>query len=191
MAIEIEHKYLFESSDIPRILSDSYKIDKIYQGYFHPEFGGRVRVVNGEKGFLTIKAGHGVSKYEFEYEIPIKDAIQLRHICKYKLHKTRYTLMFEGNKWECDVFHNDSYGVNLHGLCVAEIELPHEGYKYEKPAWALDNVTDDKQYSNLSLAVNGMPTMLSFKERLENAIYTKDYMLENKLRDIINLNSEE
>ena len=71
MAQEIERKFLVKAGWQPQGQGE-----KIAQGYLStvPERTVRVRI-KGEKGFLTIKGKNkGISRAEFEYEIPLKEA---------------------------------------------------------------------------------------------------------------------
>ncbi|MNY45444.1 hypothetical protein D3C86_1805470 [compost metagenome] len=107
----------------------------------------RVRT-KGEKGYLTIKGkSEGISRDEFEYEIPHEDALQLlTNFCPKFLEKERFELIVGEKKWEIDLFHG-----KLEGLIVAEIELESEEETFELPAWIDREVSDDVQYYNSKL----------------------------------------
>ena len=111
----------------------------IRQGYFTraEDYNVRVRIVDGKSAKLTIKSRKlesGISRYEFEYPIPLEDA---------------ETMMaeFSGHRWEVDEF----FGANK-GLVVAEIELESVDETFEKPDWAGEDVTADSRYGNQNLA---------------------------------------
>ena len=109
----------------------------------------RVRLL-GEKGFLTIKGPvRGISRPEFEYEIPATDAeYMIENLCGDRLvSKKRYTLKAGGMTWEIDEFS----GLN-EGLIVAEIELEREDQSFSRPAWLGTEVTFDPRYANAVLA---------------------------------------
>lgn len=144
--LEIEHKYL--------VINDSYKnIAKshreIHQGYLNrkPERTVRVRTV-GQSGYLTVKGKNsGDTRLEFEYEIPLEDALKMLGLCEPGIIvKTRYIVDFGGMTWEVDEYHGDR-----EGLVVAEIELPYTGYKYELPPFVGENVTGNPLYYNSNL----------------------------------------
>ena len=60
---------------------------------------------------------------EFEYEIPLDDAMQLLTLSQTPVvEKYRYRIPFEGHLWEVDEFCGDNSG-----LVVAEVELKSEG----------------------------------------------------------------
>ena len=83
MGKEIERKFLV--SFLPEGMSGT----TMRQGYLQPEKERAVRVRTikkdgSKKGFLTIKgigSESGMSRYEFETEIPISDADHLLSIC--------------------------------------------------------------------------------------------------------------
>ncbi|MCC5865031.1 MAG: CYTH domain-containing protein [Wenzhouxiangella sp.] len=108
----------------------------------------RVRVVD-DQAWLTIKGKtRGVSRAEFEYEIPVTDAVDmLENLCQQPIiDKTRYRLPLAEHVWEIDEFH----GVN-NGLIVAEIELSSEDESFEKPDWLGEEVSGDPRYFNANL----------------------------------------
>lgn len=108
----------------------------------------RVRIA-GDRGFLTIKGPPtGISRDEFEYEIPHTDATSLLVLCTGGIiEKQRYLLPWHGLIWEIDVF----YGANA-GLVVAEIELQNEAQAFPHPEWLGDEVSSDPRYTNAALA---------------------------------------
>ena len=151
MATEIERKFLV-TSDAWR---DGPPGERICQGYLCVEPGRTVRVrTKGNKAYLTIKgAAIGISRAEFEYEIPNDEAEELLKLCiPPLLDKTRCERLHEGFVWEIDEFH----GAN-EGLIVAEIELPGEKTDFAKPDWAGEDVSDDRRYANSSLISHPWP----------------------------------
>ena len=121
----------------------------IKQGFLSrvPERVVRVRV-RGDKGYITIKGvGKGASHPEFEYEVPLEDAMEMMALCEPPIiEKTRYIVMHEGNRWEVDEFHGD-----LQGLVIAELEVPSEDYSYSLPPFVGEEVTGDPRYYNSQL----------------------------------------
>ena len=103
----------------------------------------------GEKGFLTIKSPvQGISRDEFEYEIPVQEAEQILSLfCKNVIAKTRYHVPFEDQTWEVDVFSGDN-----EGLVMAEIELNSEDEDIPLPDWLGMEVSHDRRYFNSCLA---------------------------------------
>jgi adenylate cyclase len=126
----------------------------IKQGYFTraEDYNVRVRIIDGQSAKLTIKSRKlesGISRYEFEYSIPLEDAeTMMAEFCgKRIVEKTRHYVNYAGHIWEVDEF----FGAN-EGLVVAEIELESADEHFEKPDWAGENVTADSRYGNQNLA---------------------------------------
>lgn len=145
MAIEIERKFLVDMSklDLKDIPST-----KIIQGYL--SISPAVRVITaGEKAYITIKGEQkGISVPEFEYEIPMWDALKLIIMCKHTISKNRYYIQTGKHTWEVDVFNE----LNA-GLVIAEIELDSEDEEIDKPEWIGEEVTMDFKYKNTSLSM--------------------------------------
>lgn len=146
MAVEIERKFLVNSTQFLLGLEGT----EFKQGYLNRE-GATVRVrVAGEQGFLTIKGKtQGISRAEFEYPIPIKDAeAMLTTLCALPpIEKTRYLINHANKCWEVDVFH----GANQ-GLIVAEVELNSENEALALPEWVGADVSRETRYFNSQLA---------------------------------------
>ena len=148
MPQEIERKFL---------VKDGYKqfaftSIRIMQGYLSsvPERIVRVRI-KGEKGYITIKglsSLSGISRYEWEKEIPVDEARELLTMCEPGvIDKTRFLLQVGSFTFEVDEF----YGEN-EGLVIAEIELNSEEEFFEKPSWLGEEVTGNRRYYNSMLA---------------------------------------
>jgi CYTH domain-containing protein len=157
MALEIERKYLVNINDVDlnKIIQSETGV-YIAQGYLNTDLTKTVRVrVKGSKGYLTIKGIQvGVSKPEYEYEIPLADANEMLAMCDVKVLKTRYIENAEnGLVWEIDVFK----GLN-DGLIVAEIELPSEDTPIILPAWIKSEVSSDLAYANSNLGIKPYST---------------------------------
>ena len=150
MALEVERKFLVK--DEYKHLAE-YSV-QISQGYLStlPERSVRVRV-KGEKGYITIKGignESGISRSEWEYEIPLSDANELLRICESSIiRKKRYIIEYKGHTFEVDEF----YGEN-EGLVVAEIELSSEDESFDKPSWLGREITGEAKYYNLMLLKN-------------------------------------
>lgn len=144
MAKEIERKFLVKDSWQPQSAGI-----KIAQGYLStvPERTVRVRI-KGNRGYLTIKGkNQGISRAEFEYEIPVQDAEELLQMAEQPiLVKTRYLEKQGDFTWEVDVFAGENQG-----LVVAEIELPAEDAEFSRPAWLGEEVSGDVRYYNANL----------------------------------------
>lgn len=147
--IEIERKFLVTSDAFKK---EAFTQNRIAQGYLSsvPERTVRVRI-KGEKGFLTIKGisnESGLSRFEWEKEIPVEEAKKLLLLCeKGVIDKTRFEVKSGNHVYEVDEF----YGEN-EGLIIAEIELSSENETFEKPSWLGEEVTNDKRYYNSYLS---------------------------------------
>lgn len=114
------------------------------QGYLAITERTTVRVrVEGTRATLTIKGAQvGLTRPEYEYEIPPADAeAMLASLCGLVVEKTRYVREHAGRTWEIDVFH----GANA-GLVTAEVELASEADEVALPPWAGAEVSHDVRY---------------------------------------------
>lgn len=146
MAKEIERKFLVDLAKWDR---NGIAI-KMEQGYLAIVDKKVVRVrIADNHAYLTIKGNlSGITRDEFEYEIPVSDASQMMKMCiGNTVQKTRYVEEIEGKVWEVDVFE----GLN-EGLVVAEIELESENEAFVKPTWALQEVSSETRYYNFNLS---------------------------------------
>jgi len=149
--IEIERKFLVTSETFK---AEAFAQNRIAQGYLSsvPERTVRVRI-KGDKGFLTIKGSSnesGLSRFEWEKEIPLDEASALLKLCeKGIIDKTRFEVKTGNHVFEIDEF----YGEN-EGLIMAEIELKSETETFEKPNWLGEEVTNDNRYYNSYLSQN-------------------------------------
>jgi len=147
MGIEIERKFLVESDGWKAVAGAGMACR---QGYLasDPEKTVRVRII-GEQAFLTIKGvTSGISRPEFEYEIPVAEAADMMEMCGSAIvEKTRYFIGYGGMVWELDVFS----GAN-EGLVMAEIELESEAQEFGRPDWVGKEVSVDPHYYNAYLA---------------------------------------
>lgn len=144
--LEIERKFLV---DTDKWMPQS-EGEKITQGYLSTDKKRVVRVrTKGEKAFLTIKGEtKGITRPEFEYEIPVRDALQMLTLCEeFVIEKRRYTEVFSEKTWEIDVFENLNKG-----LVIAEVELEDENENVELPCWITQEVSLDKRYFNAFLS---------------------------------------
>ena len=147
MPTEIERKFLVRDRSIVSGLVGV----KMAQGYL-ADNGMIVRVrVAGDKGFLTLKGKTiGLSRAEFEYEIPLADAQALLadFATLGRIEKMRYYLPVNELTFEIDVFEQE-----LAGLVVAEVELPSEDHPVPPLDWLGEEVSHDPRYRNSELAV--------------------------------------
>ncbi len=146
MALEIERKFLLAGEGWRGLAEGrNYR-----QGYLCSDEVRTVRVrIAGERGFITVKGKtKGMTRDEYEYEIPLADAEEmLGALCgKTSIEKIRCKIPFAGHVWEVDEF----FGEN-EGLIMAEVELKSEDEAFVKPDWIGQEVTGDRRYNNASL----------------------------------------
>ncbi len=150
MAIEIERKFLVKGEFRGHA---SGKV-RITQGYLSSVPGRTVRIrVQDEKGFITIKgrsSESGLSRFEWEKEIPADEAHILLKLCGPDIiDKTRHFVPAGEHTYEVDEFH----GAN-EGLVMAEIELRSEDEGFIRPEWLGEEVTGQVRYYNSALIRN-------------------------------------
>ena len=151
MAQEIERKFL--------VLDDSYKHEAfsnshIQQGYICSDRGRTVRVrIRDARAYITIKGPSldgGLSRYEFEQEIPLDDARQLLTLCEPGIiDKTRWLVKSGDHTFEVDEFFGDN-----EGLVMAEVELQSPSDEPQIPHFIGKEVTGDRRYYNSQLRRN-------------------------------------
>ncbi len=147
MGKEIERKFTVHLQEWKALKKPKpIYIEQNYLFYEKP-FVSRVRIKNNI-GFITIKHGEGISRLEYEYEIPLKDAKELMQLHGQFLPivKNRYEVLFGGMLWEVDVFLGDNKG-----LVIAEIELESETQEFETPPWVDREVSKISKYLNFNL----------------------------------------
>lgn len=156
MKTETERKFLVKDMSFKRLAISSVRIR---QGYIAHEGGNNVRVRTwGDTAFLTIKGpgnASGMSRPEWEKEIPVGDALDLLGLCHGGIiDKTRHMVPAAGGPddtardgggryFEVDEFHGQN-----EGLIIAEIELGSEDEAFVHPSWLGEEVTGDPRYYN-------------------------------------------
>lgn len=145
---EIERKFLLTS------LPDLSDVEShfICQTYIGRSDRGVVRIrIRDDRGFLTIKSRTvGISRSEFEYEIPVEDARTMMSTLSITppIEKRRYLIPHGSHLWELDLFEGENSP-----LAIAEIELKAEDEPFDCPPWVGGEVTHDHRYSNSNLAL--------------------------------------
>ncbi len=147
MGIEIERKFL--------VKTDAWRLQATgtpyCQGYVAKTTGANVRIrIAGNQGFLTLKGkAQNLTRPEFEYSIPVDDAREMLDLwCRpHVVEKVRYRIPVGEFVWEVDEF----TGLN-EGLILAEVELDDPNQTVPIPDWVGDEVSDQAQYYNSSLA---------------------------------------
>ncbi len=149
MAIEIERKFLVMGKCYRQLAKPvSYR-----QGYLSTAKERIVRVrIEGERAFLAVKGvTNGVTRTEYEYEIPPAEAEHiLAKLCeKPIIEKDRYKIECDGMVWDVDEFHGPN-----EGLIVAEVQLNRENQQIIMPDWVGKEVSGEPKYFNSSLVQN-------------------------------------
>ncbi|WP_138471058.1 CYTH domain-containing protein [Poseidonocella sp. HB161398] len=131
MAKEIERKFLVEGEGWRRNVA---RKERLRDGIVAFGDGRKVRVrYDGTRATLTVKGPRrGISRDEFEYEIPPGDArVLLEEHCSGEIReKTRHHLFHDGQEWTIDEYHGA-----LSGILLAEIELTSEEARFARPPW--------------------------------------------------------
>lgn len=147
MAKETERKFLVKGAYKHLASKQLY----IMQGYISslPERSVRIRT-KGDKGYITIKGKSnvsGLSRFEWEKEIPVEEAEDLFQLCEPGIiEKIRYEITVGKHVYEVDEFYGDNQG-----LTIAEIELDSEEEAFIRPDWLGEEVTGDCRYYNSDL----------------------------------------
>ena len=145
MATEIERKFLVDKRKLRGLKFASE--EKFSQGYLSHDPTVRVRLADS-RAWLTIKSSTvGISRQEFEYEIPVADAEKLLKLCgRNVLKKYRRKIFYGGHTWEVDFF------AGRHaGLVLAEVELSAPDEPVALPEWVAKEVSGDARYFNSNL----------------------------------------
>ena len=151
MGKEIERKYLVKDNSFKEKAVEKHRI---VQGYLNkaPESTVRVRVIDQSNAYLTVKSlTVGSVRGEWEYCIPVKDAVELLGLCPKNevIDKTRHIVYYDNYRWEIDEFIHPSSG-----LVVAEIELSDENEAFSLPPFVGLEVTGNPKYYNSNIAKN-------------------------------------
>jgi adenylate cyclase len=147
---EIERKFLVKQ------LPDKLKRSRhfvIEQGYLATESAGRqVRLrKTGSKASLTFKVGRCSHREEREVKLSSKQFATLwPGTSGRRLRKVRYEIPWDNVMIEIDIYRGRHAG-----LVVAEVEFPNSAScrRFKAPWWFGREVTGEKRYSNVRLAL--------------------------------------
>jgi adenylate cyclase len=147
---EIERKFLVKC--LPHNLK-RWRHFIIEQGYLATESAGRqVRLRKiGNATSLTFKVGRASHREEREIKLSPKQFAALwPGTAGRRLRKMRYEI-----PWDSVMIEIDIYRGRHAGLVVAEVEFPNAAScrKFEPPWWLGREVTGEKRYSNVRLAL--------------------------------------
>jgi len=173
LPLEIERRFLVNKDLLAIVLRRDDPHDLLRQAYLcaDPERVVRVRITeevareklngrptdDGPSAEICVKGKKvGFSCPEVESAIHVADAERMMELrIGNAIVKRRYRIpegSGSGLFWEVDIYEGD-----LAGLVTAEIELPEVTTEFRRPEWLGAEVSSDHRYSNLSLALNGLP----------------------------------
>jgi adenylate cyclase len=141
MAVEIERKFLVANEGWRESVLSSHRL---VDGLLAASSAGKVRVRLSEgRAWITVKGERvGLSRAEFEYEVPPADAEAMLALCaKPLITKTRHYVIHREEVWSVDVHEGD-----LSGMVHAEIELETEDQVFGRPPWLGSEVTGNPRY---------------------------------------------
>ena len=153
MACEIERKFLIDLSKL-QLPENGIRIEQSYIVRSR-QLTLRLRRA-GNRYFMPLKgSSNGISRSEFEYEIPPEDLeAMFEEFGSGKfISKTRYYQQVGSHRWEIDIFDGENSG-----LAMAEIELTAPDECFEMPEWVLEEVSEDKRFRNAYLVENPYST---------------------------------
>lgn len=162
---EIERRFLVNSKEFLRqwsaLESEIHPSYHIKQGYLSSIPATRIRIYSDmaevpQRAEVTVKGKGSVRKAEYNLPVApegLTTAITcLSAMCPAWLRKLRRHSLVGATEWHVDQF------LGRHeGLWTAEVELGSEDEAFEMPIWLGREVTGDKRYSNLSLAMAERP----------------------------------
>ena len=148
MALEIERRFLVDPNRLPKLRKGKLQI----QGYLNRNVEkdtAQIRIRIEERvASLTIKyLENSLTRQEFEYQIPISDALKLLKLTDKKVSKVRHTLTIDGKVWVIDFFQGKNFP-----LIIAEIELKSEKEEFALPLWVTKEITSKLSYTAMALS---------------------------------------
>ena len=150
---EIERKYLLANEAWREEVCGSMRIA---QGYIcSRRVTARVRICD-DRGILTFKSKSrdgGLSRFEWEREIPLHVAEHLLDRCNGVVDKVRHIVEYEGHIFEIDEFKSEN-----EGLIIAEVELTSHNETVALPSWCGDEVTGEHCFYNSFLSKHPFKT---------------------------------
>lgn len=151
---EIERKFLLSRQ--PEDLLAGADGTAIRQGYLAALDDRDIRVRDKAGSyFMTVKIGSGLVRGETEIGISQDQFDALWPLTAgARVEKKRFKLAVNGYIMELDVF-----GGDLDGFVMAEVEFPSvsDAEAWQVPDFVKKDVTEDKRYKNVNLALDGKP----------------------------------
>jgi adenylate cyclase len=152
MPLEIERKFLVRNG---RWRTSIIRTEHLRDGLVAIGSGHKVRVRSyGDRATLTVKTtGPSITRKEFEYEIPLRDAEDLleNHCGVFRLDKIRNHVLHDEHLWVVD-----EYEGILSGTTIAEIELDHESSLFGIPDWAGEEVTHNPDFRKVAMLTKAL-----------------------------------
>jgi len=143
MGKEIERKFLMVKP-LPFPYTNP---QKIRQAYIFAEKGKHVRIrLYHDKAVLGLKYTTGPVRDEFEYEIPMKEGLEIYKKCRSKLEKVRFSFDKGKEHYDIDTFPNKVEFVEV------EFKSIKDAKNWVKPDWIGKEITGVSKYSNIVLA---------------------------------------
>lgn len=148
MAREIERKFLIADQRWRNEATCSMVIRQFYLARTG-RASVRVRIIDAAEARLTVKSAvAGMIRDEYEYEIPVADAVAMEALRTGSvIEKSRFRLPCEAGELTVDVFGGDNAG-----LLIAEIELAADAPDLPLPDWLGREVTGDSRFYNADLS---------------------------------------
>jgi len=146
MGVEIERKFLIKG--IPDNI-EKYDYHEIEQAYLTTNPVIRVRKSDDEY-YMTYKGKGFISREEYNLPLTKEAYDTLKSKADGKIiSKKRVLIPYQKYMIELDIFKGD-----YEGLVFAEVEFDseEEAKAFEKPDWFLEDVTEDRRYSNSYLS---------------------------------------
>lgn len=147
MPLEIERKFLLANDDWRDAVVATHRFT---DGLLARFGGGKVRVRRSDgRAWITVKgARSGISRAEYEYEIPTAEADEmLLTLCDGPpVEKIRHCVPHAGLVWSVDVHLGP-----LAGIAFAEVELQHPDQALPLPPWVGPEITHDPRYRKETL----------------------------------------
>jgi CYTH domain-containing protein len=159
MAGSVAHRFLVKGSGWqPLVLEKAY----FYHGYVDRDVRTAITLRikgDGEAKLVLNTSGGAIEAAEFECDISIADATELLKRCKGAVvEKIRHWVIDDGQRWTVDVYVKIQKKKPSRPLVIAEMGSAQDGTSPKpKPDWIAPAAAASDAYSDLALALNGLP----------------------------------
>ncbi|MCF2903274.1 hypothetical protein L1267_23175 [Pseudoalteromonas sp. OFAV1] len=140
-------KLAFEHFLLGNFPESIIKINKAYLGHGNA-YETSVSISEDKKaGVLTVKQNNiTLSREKYSYEIPLSEARTMYELCKLKIEKVRFTVLYDEHEWEIDIYFNSE-------LVIAKVQIRDEQSKVVKlPSFCTQEVTGSSEFYDYSIA---------------------------------------